>query len=638
MTSQVDRANSHAPSALPAVASSGSRGPSRPGVLDPRLVPTPLPVEERRSPAPSCQSGGRVLGLWQVARRALRIYLRLTSLGTQDGEAAREVGREVRKLLVELGGFWVKAGQMLSLRTDVFPLEFCLELLDLHDRAPAFPPEEVVRVVEEDLRRPFDSVFSEFDTSPVAAGSIGQSHLARLRSSGERVTVKVQRPEARAVLDRDLKFLRFLMRILSRNPRYRHFRWAEAIDALRLMFTEELDFRYEADGMRRLGADLEKHGQIHVPRVFGEYVSPRVLVLEHVRGVTMSEYLRAAHEDPDRAHTWQIENRVAPGRVARRLLHSFLRQVLEENFFHGDLHPANVVLLRDGWVALLESGSAGRLHHDVQKNLASVLRYVSERDYQGAVEHLLALAGPLPVVDPNALRFDWMRIFRTWDQRSYVREFPYDSKSLVHLWQELARVSQRHKLLFHWGLFRMDRSLLSLDVSLKELAPRLDWPRELARYFDGARKRFLSGARKPRALAGLAGNWGGFLRELPSQVRLLQSDMGSILHRRALNFQATSSKISYLLERVFTELRFLTLVAAAVLGLTFVHQKVWYFHWAKISQHRIDDVFFLCPNLTFPEWGVLILVVGWTFSVFHRLALRFARKESVLPGSSGGEF
>src|SRR5581483_4734419 len=190
------------------------------------LIPTPLDTRKRRSPpVMALVEPPRWRGLW-IARKLTGFALRLAVEKGQRRLGARRTGVLVRELFETMGGLWVKLGQLLAMRRDIFPIDFCEELARLHDRATGFPGEIARGILEEDLQAPVESHFSEFDLTPVAAASIGQTHIARLHD-GVKVAIKVQRPHIRAVFERDLVYMQRLFSLMDRLGVKRQFHWEE---------------------------------------------------------------------------------------------------------------------------------------------------------------------------------------------------------------------------------------------------------------------------------------------------------------------------------------------------------------------------------------------------------------------------
>src|SRR6516165_5220695 len=250
-----------------------------------------IPVREARKPSGALLMRVWILFTWYFVQVAwLRVWGRLT------GAVA---GRRLREALEQLGGLWIKFGQLLSLRTDVFSYEFCRELGRLQDQATAFPPRIAKEIIEAELGGPLERFFEQFDEDPIAAASIGQVHLARLPGRGAWVSVKVQRPYTDWVLVRELGLVRLVVRAARKLWFVPDLRWEEMLWELDQIVAEEIDYRFEASNMRRMRKSLYPH-RVYVPKVFPSYCTKQVLVTEFIDGVLMTDYIRMLEDDPQR--------------------------------------------------------------------------------------------------------------------------------------------------------------------------------------------------------------------------------------------------------------------------------------------------------------------------------------------------
>src|SRR6185312_11866343 len=209
------------------------------------------------------------------------------------------------------------------------------ELAKLQNRAVGFPTPLARQIIEADLGAPIEQYFDEFGERPFAVASIGQVYRARLRQEQVYVAVKVQKPYAPEMFARDLVFIRWVVRLLQILRFRAHMRWDLGYEELCAVMKEELDFHYEASSIRRMRKSLRSH-RIYVPRLFSKYSSRRVLVTEFIHAVLMADYIKVADTDPQKLAAWVNENNVDPRKVARRLIHSIFRQLLENNLYHGD--------------------------------------------------------------------------------------------------------------------------------------------------------------------------------------------------------------------------------------------------------------------------------------------------------------
>lgn len=302
----------------------------------------------------------------------------------------RALWSQVRGALEEAGGAFVKLGQVLSTRPDLLPPEAIAELSSLQDRVAPAPQAEIEAILVAELGVDTSKVFAMFDPTPLAAASIAQVYRARL-TSGEQVVVKVQRPGIREPVERDLDILLDLARTIERRAAWaRAFGVVDLAEGFATALREELDFLVEARNTAAALAAAPQHNgtslgmtapAVHIPRVFPRHSSDRVLVVEWLDGVSVRE-----------VGTVVEELGLARPVLARTLLRCFLYQILRTGTFHADPHPGNVLVLRDGSLALIDFGSVGRLDAVTQNALQRMLIALDRRDAVLLTDALLEIA------------------------------------------------------------------------------------------------------------------------------------------------------------------------------------------------------------------------------------------------------
>jgi predicted unusual protein kinase regulating ubiquinone biosynthesis (AarF/ABC1/UbiB family) len=243
----------------------------------------------------------------------------------------------------QLQGLLIKSCQFLGTRADILPHEYIDILSELHDRVPSRPANEMVAVIESELGRPCAELFADFDPQPLASASLAQVHRARLRD-GRDVAVKVQYPEIARLVEIDLTNLRFFVGILARIERNFDLRLIlrEVSKYVRL----ELDFEHEAENAERIRANMLQRDDVIVPRVLRELSTRKVLVMEYVEGVKVTDVAGLAAAGIDKQH------------VARLLSEVFCHQILIDGFFHADPHPGNILVQAGPRLVLLDFGLA----------------------------------------------------------------------------------------------------------------------------------------------------------------------------------------------------------------------------------------------------------------------------------------
>jgi ubiquinone biosynthesis protein len=304
---------------------------------------------------------GRLSEIAQVAvRHGFGYVFRRNRLGFlipgRDGDEldaaapASERGRRLREMLDELGPTFVKFGQLLSMRPDVLPPDIIAELRGLQDDVRPFSFELARQAIEDELDQPLERLFVEFEEVPMAAASIGQVHRALL-PNGHRVAVKVQRPGAPRQIEADLSLLHQAARIAKERVRALDFiDTHELVDEFARSIRQELDYRLEARNADTFRRNFAAHPHVKIPRVYWSYTRTRVLTLEYLEGTQVA--------DVDELDLTMEDRR----RLAYLMTEAWMTMIFRHGFFHGDPHPANVLILgRPDQIGLVDFGLAGKL-------------------------------------------------------------------------------------------------------------------------------------------------------------------------------------------------------------------------------------------------------------------------------------
>jgi ubiquinone biosynthesis protein len=458
-------------------------------MLRPTLIPTPLFENGRRSrielrPALFRETHGR----WRLVSKVAPWIARNLWCRIRRRYSPEDSARRLRLLIEDMGALWIKVGQLVSLRTDFLSKAMCDELSKLQFRTIGFPPEDARKILERELGRPLEEVFVDFEAEPFAAASICQVHKARLRESGVTVAVKVQRPYVDLDLERDFRVIEQLLGMLIRFQVLPHLKWDSLLWELRQVLREEVDYRYEAANLRRMRKSLKKH-EVYVPKVYGALSTRRVLVMEFVPGVLMSDYVQALRADRPRLDAWLRENNIDPEQVGTRIFRSFFRQLMEDNLFHSDLHPGNVMLLRDSHVCLIDLGSIGSSDVNFLRLYALNMAAVGQQDYQRAVDYTFLLCEELPAVDLAGLKAEVTRCYRDWDAKLALDGVPYHERSIAAVGGTSGKALINAKVAASWQFLKISRTWTTLDAALNFLLPDANYVELIGGYFREAKER-----------------------------------------------------------------------------------------------------------------------------------------------------
>jgi ubiquinone biosynthesis protein len=285
--------------------------------------------------------------------------------------------QRIRCVLEELGPSFIKLGQLMSTRADIFPPEYIEEFTKLQDQVPPVPFSDIKRVIEQELRRPLEEIFEEFTPKSMAAASVAQVHLAKL-FSGEAVAVKVIRPN----IDKEIrKDIRLMYTIAKRAENVSEI--ARVIGAVNLVkefervIFKELDMYIEAGNIDKFANNFESDDEIYIPKVYWDYTTKSVLTMEHIPGIKMDQV------DVIRAHDMD------PKDIAMIGLRSFSRQLMEFGLFHADPHSGNTIVMFDGRVSLVDFGITGYLDDETMHQIAFLFLGYAEHDYDMVMDALL---------------------------------------------------------------------------------------------------------------------------------------------------------------------------------------------------------------------------------------------------------
>lgn len=292
-------------------------------------------------------------------------------------------GKHIRMMLEELGPTFIKFGQLMSTRPDVVPADILTELRKLQDEVPAFPAETAYEMIEQELKLSVERLFLEFDPEPIAAASIGQVHRAVL-PNGDRVIVKVQRPDAESQIRADIDLLYQLASTL-------HEYWQDIfIDPVALVdqfargIRSELDYRIEGHNAERFQKNFAGDSMVHIPRVYWQYTTGKVLTLEEMPGVQLVDL------DLDAMDMFERKA------LANLIADTWLKQIYVHGFFHGDPHPANILVENDGTISLIDFGIAGRLSDKDRQNIISLFLDVMNENIERLPKRLESLGVEFP--------------------------------------------------------------------------------------------------------------------------------------------------------------------------------------------------------------------------------------------------
>ncbi len=304
-----------------------------------------------------------------------------------EAQADKSTQERLRLAFEELGPTFVKFGQLLSTRPDLLPEPFIEEFTKLQDSVQPLTYEVVRQIVESELKRKIEDTYSSFDPNPLAAASIGQVHCAQL-TSGEKVVVKVQRPEIEKIIDTDVSLLAFLAGLLEKYvPETRVIAPRIVVNEFFRTLSYELDFVVESNNMGKMAQNLSSIPEIVIPKVYKQYCTNKVLTLERLEGIRVNDLKALDAAGIDRKRIVEVGAK------------AFFKSVMIDGLFHGDLHGGNLFILPGNKLGIIDFGIVGRLSQRSRDQLATMVMALMSEDYEMLCYQYAELGAAGPSID-----------------------------------------------------------------------------------------------------------------------------------------------------------------------------------------------------------------------------------------------
>lgn len=463
-----------------------------------------------------------------------------------DAQASRlTIPQRFRRTLEELGPTYIKLGQVLSTRPDLLPADYIIELSKLLDAAPPAPTEQILEIIEQELHAPAGSLFRAFRPVPIASASIGQVHRATLHD-GTEVVVKVQRPGVERTIETDLNILLAQARFLeARSQAVRSYHVVDIVREFAQALREEVDYTREgrqADTLRELTAGED----LIIPRVFWELTTRRVITLEHIEGIklTQPELIVQAGYDLKA--------------IARTLATTYLTQVFVHGVFHADPHPANI-LVSGSRLGLIDFGSVGYLSATLRDHLGDLLFALVQQNAEDMLYVVIRMGAVAGETSRDALRLELQRLLAHYYGASL------QSVPIAEFLSDMMGAALRHHVRLPADLALLVRTVVVLEGVARTLDPELD----LTAHIEPFARRLVRQRFAPRRVAMETAST---LRELEALTHVLPRRIESItdqLERGNVTFGFDLRGLPDTLRKldnIANRLAFSIIVAALVMG------------------------------------------------------------------------
>lgn len=426
-------------------------------------------------------------------------------LGGEKGEGGMAPPAvRFRRLLESLGPTYIKFGQILSMRPDVLPPQYIDALMGLQDQAPVVPITHIRERIRRGLGKPVEEVYAEFDDTPLATASIGQTHRALTRD-GHQVVVKVQRPGIEQVMRGDLDLLFMLAKMLEAGiEEIQLLQPSEIVAEFEKALVRELDFNQELNNLLTATKFLQPERAVMVPKPYPELSCRTVLTMEYFPGKSIRHL--AINSDLAR-------------HAATELMHTALQQIFFDGFFHGDPHAGNILINDAGQLCLLDFGLVGRLSEEQQADVVSLIFAIVTRDAAAITHLLLRMGTPTTRVNIAELRAEVARLLQTYLGVTQLSKF--NSQEFAN---EFVAAAQRFRIKLAPEYTILIKATSTFEGVIRGLNPDLDIVAIATPYVQRVMaKRYSPKNLLAESFGGLAG-LGGLLRQLPNQLEQIMHD------------------------------------------------------------------------------------------------------------------
>jgi ubiquinone biosynthesis protein len=361
-------------------------------------------------------------------------------------------GQRMKAAIEELGPTYIKLGQVLSTRRDLFDKDILDEISKLRDDTKKFPTEEAIKIFEEEIGQKIVDVFSYFNEEPIAAASIGQVYEARLRN-GQNVIVKIQKPHIEKTIKSDIDILKTVAVAVSDLKKDLNLDLMDIVEQFETQILRELDYSFEAINANRFKKMFESSEEVYIPDIYTEYCTRKVLVLEKIEGIKLSEI------DAIKSKGWNCTKIVNIG------VRSFFIQVLKHCFFHADPHPGNIFVVSQDKISYIDFGMIGIVDKKTLKFLNQIAMAVSEKNVDKIIFLLTDIEAMPHNININSFRQDFLYLIH------YYYNISLKNITATEILNEIFRYIRKYNIVLPNQLVILLKTLITLEGTARYLNP-----------------------------------------------------------------------------------------------------------------------------------------------------------------------
>lgn len=360
------------------------------------------------------------------------------------------IGERIRKVFEELGPTYIKLGQILSTRSDIFDQDVIDELSKLRDNVEEFSTDIAKEIFTAETGLKIEDVFKEFNNKPIAAASIGQVYEAKLYS-GKDVIIKIQRPNIEQTIKSDLEILQSGASILNDIAKNNETNFENILEEFKIQLLRELDYNFEAINAIKFYNMFKDSEDVYIPKIYSEYTTKRVLVMEKIIGVKLSDINKI------KSFGWDTEKIIEIG------VNSLFKQVFEYGYFHADPHPGNIFVLNSNCISYIDFGIVGIIDKKTFRTLNSMVLAIVEKNVDKIIYLLEEMGITNQSIDKESLRLDLLYLLH------YYYDIPLEKISLTSILNEIFSFFRKYNITMPTELTTLAKTIITLEGTAREL-------------------------------------------------------------------------------------------------------------------------------------------------------------------------
>lgn len=393
--------------------------------------------------------------------RFIPLRKRLMAFGQWPVVKGPTVPERLRMAFAELGPSFIKLAQLLSARPDLITAQYANEFKKLQDEVPPFPVEDAKRIIEEEIHLPINKIFSDFQDEPIAAASIAQAHHGTL-IDGSDVIIKVQRPDIREQIETDISILTTIAQLMDKHiPESRFFNPVGIVEEFSKTVRKELDFLEEMRNCYRFKKNLEDNPDVYIPKVYREFTTEKVLIMERIEGVRIDNIAEIDAMGLDRK------------RLAKIGVDAYFMMILENGFFHADPHPGNIFAMSTGQIGFMDFGIVGRVTDEMKETLANTFLALINKDFDRLIDQYIELGLVPEEVDLITFRKNFKADLTDFLEPLYgltLKEIKF-----AEYMDAITHLAMKHNMKIPSDLLLVNKAMLILENIGRELDPNFDF-------------------------------------------------------------------------------------------------------------------------------------------------------------------